>query len=423
MKTYTYTNQQKLFKRAAKVIPGGIYGHYSPAPLVPATDYPFYTAKAKGSHIWDLDGNEFIDYMCAYGPMVHGYGYDAVDKAAREAMKNGSCTTGAPPVMVDLAEYLVKMTEGVSWAFFAKNGADTTNYAVMIARDATNRKKIIKFHGSYHGTTPWMQGRGHHGVIPSDVENIISVPWNDLEALRQAIKTHRGQIAALIASPYLVPAFQDNDLPLPGFWPEADQMCKNEGILIISDDIRHGFRINLKGSHAEYGYDPDLVCYCKAIGNGYPISACLGTDELKPVAGRIFHTGSYWFQAAPMAAALASLKAHRELNTPKKCRRVGEKLTKGLVEVAASHDYHLKVSGAPAMPYLRITSDPTLMLHQKWCAEATKRGAFFTSHHNWFMSNAHSDKDIEKTLAIADDAFGAVDKEFGSRFKGRREEE
>lgn len=416
MKTFTYKKQQALFKKATGVIPCGIYGHFSPAPLIPATDYPFFTAKAKGAHVWDPDGNQFIDYMCAYGPMVHGYANTKIDAAAAREVKLGNCTTGAPPVMVELAEYLVDMTLGMQWAFFAKNGADAVNYAAMIARDATGRKKFITFEGGYHGTSPWMQGEGHHGVIEDDTRHVLQAKWNDFDSVENIVNENKGQIAALIASPYLVPTFRDNELPAEGFWERVDALCKKDGIILISDDIRHGFRIDIRGSHAKYGYTPDMVCYCKAIGNGYPISACLGTDAMKPFAARVFHTGSYWFQSQPMAAALATLKEHRRINTPKVCTAKGGKLLKGLVDTAARYGYDLRTSGDPSMPFLRITNDPSLMLHQDWCAEATKRGAFFTSHHNWFISTAHTDADIAKTIRIADEAFNVIKKKYGDEY-------
>jgi glutamate-1-semialdehyde 2,1-aminomutase len=318
--------------------------------------------------------------------------------------------------MVELAEFLVDMTEGMSWAFFAKNGADTTNYAVMIARDATGRNKIVAFDGCYHGTSPWMQGMGHHGVIEDDTKYVLKAKWNDYADFERVVRENKGQIAALIASPYLVPTFRDNGLPAEGFWENVDALCKREGIILISDDIRHGFRMDLRGSHVKYGYKPDLVCYCKAIANGYPISACLGTGDMKQFASRVFHTGSYWYQSEPMAAALATLKEHKRINTPKVCTEKGEKLLAGLVDVAAGYGYELKTSGDPAMPYLRTTNDPSLMLHQDWCAESTKRGAFFTSHHNWFISTAHTDADIKKTLQIADEAFKVIKKKYGDEF-------
>ncbi len=416
MDTYSYTRSQELFQRAARVIPCGIYGHYSPAPLVPPDQYPFYTARAEGARFHDVDGNEFIDYMCGYGPMVTGYNNPVVDSAALKQLKLGNCTTGAPPVMVELAETLVDLIPAADWAFFAKNGGDITNYATMIARDATHRNKIVMFKGGYHGVAGWMQAPGHHGVMAEDHRHIIRVAWNDAEALEKVIAQQGQDIAGLIATPYHVPAFADSEMPAEGFWNTVETLCRRHGIVLIVDDIRHGFRLDMRGSCEYFGFKPDLICFCKALANGYPISALVGSAALKEVTARVFYTGSYWFSAVPMAAALANLKLMKEINAPRLMLETGEKLLGAMVDIAKTYGYDLKVTGAPSMPYLRITNDPSLMLHQDWCAECTRRGAYFTSHHNWFVSTAHSDQDIRQTLDIVDDAFKAVKKRYGNRF-------
>ncbi len=415
MKTYTYKKSFNLFKRAAKVIPCGIYGHMSPAPLIPPTDYPFYAAHAKGSHFHDVDGNEFIDYMCAYGPMVLGYNNPKVDAAAMKQLKAGNCITAPSPVMVELAEYLVDLVEIADWAYFAKNGGDVTSYALMVARAATGRKKIILVRGGYHGVAPWAQGPGHHGVIEEDHTNILYVDWNDLAGFEKVVNEHPGEIAGFMATPYHHPTFTDSEFPAPGYWSGVEALCRKAGIVLIIDDVRCGFRLDLRGSNVYFGFKPDLVCFCKAIANGYPISALVGTEALKNYAAKVFYTGSYWFSAVPMAAGLATLKELKRINAPALMMDKGKKLLDGLVGVARSHGFNIKVSGAPTMPYLRITDDESLMLHQEWCGECTKRGAYFTSHHNWFISAAHTDADIKKTLNIADEAFTVVKKRFSGR--------
>ena len=416
MKTYNYSATQKLFKKASQVIPCGIYGHYSPAPLVPATDYPFFTSKAKGSRIWDVDGNEFIDYMCAYGPMVTGYCNPRVDAAAQKQAKLCNCVTGAPPVMVELAEYMTGLITNADWAFFAKNGGDVTNYAVMIAKAETGRKKILMISGGYHGVSAWMQGDGHHGVTDDDRKSVIAVKWNDIEAFRKTLAENRGEIACFIATPYHHPTFADNEFPAAGYWKEIESLCRKEGIVIITDDIRTGFRLHMGGSDEYFGYKSDLTCFCKALANGYPISALTGTEEMKSAASKVFYTGSYWFSAVPMAAAIANLKEMKRINAPKIMIETGKKLLDGMVRIAAGYNYELKTSGSPSMPFLRITNDPSLMLHQDWCGECTKRGAYFTSHHNWFISTAHTDKDIKRTWDIVDDAFKTIKKKYGDNY-------
>ncbi|WP_319522220.1 aminotransferase class III-fold pyridoxal phosphate-dependent enzyme [uncultured Desulfosarcina sp.] len=416
MQTYSYPESQALFQRASRVMPCGIYGHFSPAPLIPPEYYPFFTAKAKGARFFDIDGNEFIDYMCGYGPMVTGYNNPEVDAAALDQLKRGNCTTSAAPVMVELAEYLVDLVPAADWAFFAKNGGDITNYATMIARDATGRSKIVMFKGGYHGVAAWMQSPGHHGVTDQDHEHILRVDWNDFAALEAVVQQHGDDIAGLIATPYHVPTFADSEMPAEGFWQKVEALCRKHGIVLIIDDIRHGFRLDMGGSCEHFGFKPDLICFCKALANGYPISALVGSAALKDVTARVFCTGSYWFSAVPMAAALANLKLMKAMNAPRIMLETGDKLLTAMVDIAKTYGFDLKVTGAPSMPYLRITNDPSLMLHQQWCAECTRRGAYFTSHHNWFVSTAHTDDDIRQTLDIVDDAFKAVRKTFGDRF-------
>ena len=408
MKTYEYAQSTDLFKRAAKVIPCGIYGHFSPVSCTPVTHYPFFVSKAKGPRFWDLDGNEFIDYMCAYGPMILGYGNPVVDEAYQAQMKIADTASLASPLMVELAEYMVDLMPVADWAFFAKNGADVVTYAVMVARAATGRKKIVVINGGYHGTAPWMQGLGHQGVMDDDHAHVIAVDWNDFAALEQAVDEHAGEIAGFIATPYHHPAFWDSELPAEGYWQRVQGLLKKHGIVFITDDVRCGFRLDMRGSCEYFGIKPDLVCFCKAIANGYPISALVGAESLKTPAAKVFHTGSYWFSAGPMAAALACLKEMKRIDAPKVTQELGKKLLDGMVDIAKNHGYDLKATGVPSMPYLRITDDESLMFHQRLCGECTRRGAYFTSHHNWFVSTAHTDEDIGRTFEILDEAFNAL---------------
>jgi glutamate-1-semialdehyde 2,1-aminomutase len=408
MQTYKYKKSQELFSKAADIIPCGIYGHFSPAPLIPAADYPFYVERAEGARFWDVDGNEFIDYMCAYGPMVLGYNNPIIDAAADEQRKKANCATGPAKVMVDLAQELVDTIPIADWAFFAKNGADMTTYALMVARAKTGRNKIIRLKGGYHGTTPWTQSPDHHGITFNDVRDMVMGEWNNYEALEKYVHEHKGEIAGIISTPYHHITFADNEMPADGYWKKVENLCKNEGIVLIVDDVRTGFRLDMGGSNEYFGFKPDLIAFCKAIGNGYPISTLVGTNEMMNAAGNVFHTGSYWFSAEPMAAALATIREMKRVNSVQTMFNIGNQLNEGLKLLAKDHGYNLKVTGHPAMSYYRLTDDPSLMLHQKWCGECTKRGAYFTSHHNWFVSAAHTEKDIEQTLKIADAAFIAV---------------
>lgn len=286
MEIYKQAKSLALYERAKKVIPGcpycrdgGMYGHYSTS--VSARGNPVYFSKSCGSRFWDIDGNEYIDYMCAYGPMILGYNNPVVDKAARDQYEKGNTVSLASPVMVELDEMLVNMVSIADWAFFAKNGADPTNLSIMVARAATGKKKIIVVEGGYHGSSPWMQEPGSGGTIEEDRANVISVPWNDFEKFEAAVNSNDGQIAGFISTSYHHPVIFDNEMPAEGYWKKIEALCKKKGIVLIVDDVRTGFRADLAGTNEYFGFKPDLVCLGKAIANGYPISALVGTDALR----------------------------------------------------------------------------------------------------------------------------------------------
>ena len=432
MKVYDQKKSREWLERARKVIPGspfcpegGVYGHYSVS--VPAHGNPVYFTRSEGSRFWDVDGNEYVDYVCAYGPMILGYNHPAVDEAARRQYATGNTVSLSAPVMVELAEELVDMVSIADWAFFAKNGADPTNLSVMVARAATGRKKVIVFQGFYHGSAAWMQAAGSAGTIEEDTQHVIQVTWNDYAQIERTVEENEGGIACLISSPYHHPIVVDNEMPAEGFWQKVEALCRKKGIVLIVDDVRAGFRADLAGSHEYFGFKPDLVCFGKALANGYPISALVGTDALRDAMTSVFFTGTQFFNAAPMAAALATLREMKKIDAPKIMLEMGRKIMDGLVGVAKDYGYDLRVSGLASMPFLRITNqDPPALtrgpaalhtgLHADWISECVQRGAYFLDYHNHFISTAHNEADAQRTWDIAEDAFKAVKKKYGDRF-------
>ncbi|MGI6700879.1 MAG: aminotransferase class III-fold pyridoxal phosphate-dependent enzyme [Christensenellales bacterium] len=412
MKINKYTKSREAFQRALKVIPSGVYGHLGPGEgcMIPSDAFPFFSSKAQGAYIWDLDGNRFIDYMCAYGPNILGYNDPDVDNAAKAQMEIANCTTLPSTKMIELAELMVDTVASADWAFFMKNGGDATTFSVMIARQATKRKKIVFVNGFYHGVAPWCQKIDNAGVIEEDIVNALYVPFNDFAALEKVFEDNKGEIAGFIGTPYMHGNFLTNVLPANGYWQKVRELCTKNGTVLIVDDVRCGFRLDLAGSDHYYGFEADLICFCKAIANGYNISAICGKDSLKSVVGEIMYTGSYWMSAVPFAAAIANINKLKKLNAPKYLREVGVKLTSGLQKAAEENGFMLEVSGEPGLFYLIIRNDNSLMLHQEWIAECVKRGVFLTNHHNHFTNMAMTDEDIKFSVEVADEAFKVVKK-------------
>ena len=405
-----YSKSHSEFLRAEKVIPSGIYGHQGPAEgcYVPVEAFPLFSSRAKGSYLWDLDGNRLIDYMCAYGPNILGYHDPDVDAAAARQRAISDCTTLPSTLMIDFAELMVETVASADWAFFAKNGNDVTTLAVMVARAYTHRKKIVFFKGYYHGIAPWTQKIDYAGVIEEDVMHNIYVDWNDYEALEAVFDRYKGEIAAVISQPYMHGNFQDNILPAKDFWQKVRKKCTEEGTVLIVDDVRAGFRLDLAGSDHYFGFKADLICFCKALANGYNVSCLCGQDFLKNTVSSMSYTGSYWLSAVPFAAGIACIEKMKRINCPALLHEKGVKLRDGLIAAGKQYGFDLHVTGAPSLFYLRVADDPSLCLHQEWIAECVKRGIFFTNHHNHFINAALSDEDIQETVEVATEAFEVI---------------
>ena len=280
--------------------------------------------------------------------------------------------------MIVLAELLVDTVASADWAFFAKNGNDVTTMAVMAARAYTHRKKIIFFKGYYHGISPWTQKIDYAGVTEEDVCNNIYLDWNDADAVAEAFDTYRGQIAAVIAQPYMHNNFMDNSLPAQDYWQTVRRLCTENDTVLIIDDVRAGFRLDLAGSDHYFGFEADLICFCKALANGYNVSALCGKQFLKNTVSSLSYTGSYWLSAVPFAAGIACIQKMKRLGVPALLIEKGTKLKEGLIAAGKKYGFDLHVSGIPSLFYLRIADDPSLMLHQEWIAECVKRGIYFT---------------------------------------------
>ena len=402
-----YENSRELFRRATRVIPGGIYGFKNPLASLPGVG-PYYTARAAGSRFWDVDGNEFLDFLCGYGPVVLGHCDPTVEAAVRDASANGVCWNQPGESMVELAEKFVSLIEPADFAVFGKNGVDMTTWAVRVAREATLRGKVIIAAGAYHGALPWCTSY-RAGVTPEDRANTLEMRWNDISSLERLIADHPGEIAAVMLTPYHHAFAGRQVMPAAGFWAQVRQICSREGIVLILDDVRAGFRLGLHGSHEIFGIEPDLICYSKAIGNGYPIAAAVGTADLRSAAEAVFTSGTYWYSAVPMAASLAVLGVLEETDALDRLSRLGTRWAEGLERLGTENGFRVSVTGPPGLSYLTFDDDPNRYLMQVCAAEMIVNGVFIHPYHHTFLTAAHTDDDIDRALEVAAGAFRAAE--------------
>jgi glutamate-1-semialdehyde 2,1-aminomutase len=383
-------------------MPGGVYGHQNGA--AHGDLHPRFLVRGDGSRVWDVDGNEYVDWMCAYGPMVLGYRNPAVEKAVAEQLACGDCLPLPGPRMVELAERLVALTPRADLVVFGKNGADATSWAVDVARAHTGRPRIARVAGAYHGARPWTLP-GLAGVPAHYRDELVEFPWNDVAALDRLFAAHPGEIAVVMTTPF---DHVTGVEPAPGFFAGVRELCDAHGAVFAMDDVRAGFRFHLGGSCEHFGAAPDVICYSKAIANGHPLSAALACEALRAAAERVYFTGSFFFASAPFAAALATIEIIETTDAIARIQRIGRLLVDGLAEQATRHGMAMLPAGPPAMPVIRFANDPERARIRRWCGLVTAAGAYAHPNHNWFVSAAHTDADVARTLEATDAAFRAV---------------
>ncbi|MFP3558783.1 aminotransferase class III-fold pyridoxal phosphate-dependent enzyme [Paraburkholderia sp. SIMBA_049] len=397
--------ESALRERALAVIPGGMYGHQSIHYLTP--EYPQFFAKASGTRLWSADGQEIIDFLAGYGTNMFGYCEPNIDAAARDQAALGDTMTGPSPLIVDLAEKLVSMVSHAAWAIFCKNGTDATSIAMVCARAHTKRKKILIATGAYHGAAPWCVP-STAGITPEDRSNNVYFDYNSVESLEAAFKAHAGEVAAVFATPFKHDVYADQTLPDVDYAKAARRLCDEHDALLIVDEVRTGLRVARGSSWDALGVQPDLSAWGKAIGNGYPISALLGSEKVRSAATEIFVTGSYWYSAVPMAAALRTLDLAQTTDYLQRTIRLGDLFRAGIQEQADRFGIGVRQTGPSQMPQILFEGDPEAKKGYIWTSEAIKRGVFLHPFHNMFINAAMTDGDIHQALEGTEAAFKSL---------------
>ncbi len=399
------SRDRDLRERAEAVIPGGMYGHQSTA-LLP-DDYPQFFERGEGAHIWDADGARYLDFMCAYGPNLFGYGHPEIDAAFVRQLGQGDTLTGPTGLMVELAEALTGMVAHADWAIFCKNGTDATTMALTTARAHTRRRKVIRAKGAYHGAIPWCTPRPA-GVIDSDRAHQIFCDYNDVASLEAAVAEAGDDLAAIFAAPFKHDAFVDQAEPDPAYARRARELADATGALLVVDEVRAGFRLARDVSWSRLGVQPDLSTWGKCLANGHALSALLGSDRARKAAASIYVTGSFWFQAAPMAAALETLRLICESDYLERITALGERMRAGLAERAAAAGFSLRQTGPAVMPLFLFDDDPDLRKGFCFASEMLARGVYTHPWHNMFFCAAMTEADIDGALDAAEGALAAL---------------
>jgi glutamate-1-semialdehyde 2,1-aminomutase len=340
---------------------------------------------------------------------VVGYLRPEVEEAVARQHAQVDCGPGAAPVMVDLAEKMVSLVDEGAWALFAKNGADVTTLSVTLARAHTGRGTVLVANGAYHGSLPWCNPDAQ-GTVPGDRANLEYFDFNDLDSVRAAIERHPGDLAGLIVSPYRQPAGGfDQEAPTREFATGVRRLVDEHGGLLIHDEVRTGMRLELGSAWRQFGVAPDMSAWGKAIANGFALSALVGKEPVRAAAAKVFATGSFWWTGDAMAAGLATLELMEREDSLGRMRDWGTKFQEGLAAAAAEHDLAISVTGPPTMPFARFEADGAdRTLNDTFAAECGKHGLYLHPRHNWFVSAAMDERDLDQALVAVEAGVAAV---------------
>ncbi|MGP2491987.1 aminotransferase class III-fold pyridoxal phosphate-dependent enzyme [Mesorhizobium sp. PUT5] len=396
-----------LRARAAKVIPGAMWGHQNVARL--PEGYPQYFARAEGCRTWDVDGRGYIDFMCAWGPMLLGYNDPDVEAAAVRQREFGDGFNGPSARQVELAELIVETVPHADWAMFSKNGTDATTACVTIARAGTGRRKVLVARGAYHGAIPWCTP-SVAGVTEEDRAHLIHYDYNDVASLEAAVEQAGKDLAAILVSAFKHDLGKEHVMPTQAFARRARELATAADAALIVDEVRAGFRLHSGGTWELVGVRPDLAAWSKAIANGRALAAVTGNDRFREGATKIFTTGSFWTAAVPHAAAIATITKLRDTDGVEHMRGMGQRLRDGLAAQAQRYGMRLQQSGPTQMPVFLFADDADRRIGNRFCLEALARGVYLHPTHTMFLSTAHTAADIDEALAATNEAMEIVAK-------------
>ena len=419
------TRSESLFEAAQKVMPGGVNSPVRACRSVGT--YPRFLDRGLGSHVWDVDGKEYIDLIGSWGPLILGHCNEAVERAVSEAIRKG-LSFGAPTaVEVEMAQLGCEMT-GTQMVRMVNSGTEAVMSALRLARGATGRSKIIKFAGCYHGHTDAMLVKAGSGALTGGAPDSAGVPaeiagdtltanYNDLSSVEALLKANPGQVAAVIVEP--VAANMGVVPPQPGFLQGLRRLCDESGALLVFDEVITGFRLAPGGAQEYYDVRADLVTYGKIIGGGMPVGAYGGSRKLmEQVAplGPVYQAGTLSGNPVAMAAGLAQLRILK--STPEiytNLERRGAMLEKGLREALAGIPVQVNRVGSlltvfftdkPVTGYDAARSSD-LDAFRRWYLGLLEQGIYAapSQFEAMFLCNAHTDGEMEKIVECAGKIF------------------
>lgn len=418
---------RELLEAAQGLMPGGVS---SPARSFRAVGTrPIVASHGRGSRLWDADGKEYIDYLMAFGPLILGHAHPAVVEAVASVAARGTAFGATHELEIELARLIVEAFPSIEMVRFVNSGTEATMSALRLARAYTGRPKVIKFEGCYHGHADGLLARAGSGVAtlglpdspgvpPSYAQETIVLPYNDLDAVARAFRQQGDSIAAVIVEP--VAANMGVVPPSPTFLPGLRHLTRQYGALLIFDEVVTGFRLCYGGAQTLMGIEPDLTCLGKVIGGGLPVGAYGGRREIMSLVaplGPVYQAGTLSGNPLAMAAGVATLRALAQQNAYLLLETLASQLEAGLREASSQAGVATTINRVGSMLTIFFTQGPVGNYREAVASDVGRFARFFSSmlergvllppsqFEAWFLSLAHSQRDVEMTIEAARQAF------------------
>ncbi len=398
-----------MFEEAKRLSPGGVMGIRRPYNFVQG-EYPIFIDKGYGGHIVDVDGNDYIDMLCAYGPVILGYDEKEINEAVKRQMdEKGFCFSLVQPVQNEFERKVVDLVPCAEMVIPVKTGSDATTLAVRIARGYTDREVILRC--GYHGWHDWCV-EGHGGVPESTLGLTDEFEYGDLGALEEKLRAHDGKVACVIITPVGHPLAKPVQAPTKAYLEGVKKLAHDHGAVLIFDEIRTGFRAALGGAQERYGVTPDLGTFGKAMANGYPLSCVAGKAEIMSVCEKkVFVSSTFFPNSLEMVAALKTMEILVREDVPDSIWKRGTKFLSDLESIIAKSGVPATVSGIPPMPFITFDAGPgeaagtpgekTYKARREYFYTQTiRRGLFIQPFHHWYIAHRHTDADLKKALDV-----------------------
>ena len=396
-------NSLKLYQRAVEIIPGASQtGSKRPQGFAPGA-FPIFLERGEGCRVWDVDGNEYIDYIMALGPINLGYAYPRVNAAIKEQVDKASIVSLLHPLEVELVEEIISAVPCAEMVRFMKSGAEVTSACVRVARAYTGREKAL--HCGYHGWhDTFTAGSSNPKGVPKVLQGLIrSFSYNDLDGLAKILKEEGDQVACIIMEARTPPA--------EGFLEGVRNLADQYGIVLIFDEIVTGFRLALGGTQEYHNVTPDLAAFGKSMSNGLPLAAFLGKREIMQIAEDLTISTTYGNEALSLAAGLATIRELKEKNVFEHTWKMGQKLMDGWLRLGDELSLPLSVNGLAPIGAFDFHLDDAQLKQDVWTLflqEAALRGVLFRRGGLNFISFSHKEEDIQLTLDVCREALEII---------------